>query len=132
MNVIKTYDPSGRRHIELLVQQQNRTVTIKAGTFKEDGVEYRLTDDYAYDLPAAGNLMVCGYLVKNTTDNSAHVLVDDAASGHEIDWSVVSQYKLLHQLFCFVAPANLSNLDKVDLLVFHVLPVLPDELRRSV
>ena len=77
MNVIKTYDPSGKRHIELLVQQQNLTVTIKAGTFKEEGVEYRLTDDYAYDLPAAGNLMVCGYLVKNTTDNSAHVLMED-------------------------------------------------------
>jgi len=47
----QTYDPSGRPHIELLVRQ-NRTVTIKAGHVQEDPGRDRLTDDYAYDLPA--------------------------------------------------------------------------------
>ena len=122
---------SKRRDIRLAVSSSTTACIVSAGTFRHADVEYELLDEAVWEMTPSSpeKVWVCGYLVKDRSAGSVHVLVDDVEAGEEgYVFNKDSPYELFHILFRFVVPAMSVDLDEIECTVDHMFPAPAPEI----
>jgi len=109
--------------VDLAVEQSGLTITVKAGACHVRHQDVELLEDQVFtaEPDAENSTNVVGFLVRHTSSGDIVVAVDETINNGvdlEYRWAR-SDYEALHEVFRCVVPVGASDLDDVDISVFH-------------
>lgn len=112
------------KEILLSVGQVGMDITVSAGEFKLNGLDFSLEQDEVLSVVAHDTYekTIIGYLVRDIeTDNSVLLIDEVLQDGEDSPYILESNgpYDNTHRLLFFKVPPGASTLDEVDVKVFH-------------
>jgi len=111
---------SSSNFVELPVEVEGLTVTIRAGSFGVGRVTYELGEDHFFTLDSmTSRCALSVYLVQEKATNEVTLLVDDAPHGQGYRWEKDDPYINLHLFLLADIPPDTSDLATVDMRVFR-------------
>lgn len=112
--------------IDLGVEQSGMSITLKAGSFKYNGVDYELVEDQVFEATERDDVTyIDARLCRDTTDNSIILIVDEMIDiggepGDRYEWHN-SPYEVLWPMYVFKVPASTASLDAIEISAYRVV-----------
>jgi hypothetical protein len=100
------------RDIQLSVDASDMTLTVAQGDFRDDGVDYQITDDVEVTFDIQNyRRSVFGFLVEVVATGEITILYDERGPGDvPYDFGAENTYRLIERLLIAEIPADANDL----------------------